>query len=331
MTQPPVGGGRALVTGGHGFIGSHLAAALLAAGFEVRVLGRPGSSSASGRRRGSGLSRLGIVGEVEQREADLRDVDGVARVVSGCDSIFHLAAETFVDAGKVSAEEAVDVNVRGTWNVLAASREVEASRVVFASSLKAYGPAPGPPYREDLPMRAVHPYDMSKAVGDAMARGFAREWEVPVAVIRLANVYGEADVNFTRLVPETAIAVADRRPPRLRSDGAPRRDFLHIDDAVAAYLAIASALGGGRAEGEAFNCGGDWPFSVREIVDLAFEIGGGEVAPEYGPGLPAGEILDQYLDSTKLRELTGWAPAVDLRTGLGRTVEWYREHEEVRP
>jgi CDP-glucose 4,6-dehydratase len=331
VTQPPVGGGRALVTGGHGFIGSHLAAALLAAGVEVRVLGRPGSSDGRGRVRGSGLDRLGIGAEVEQVEADLRDVDGVAEAVSGCDSVFHLAAETFVDAGMVTAEEAVDVNVRGSWNVFAACREVEASKVVFASSLKAYGPTPEPPYRENLPMRAVHPYDMSKAVGDAMARGFGRDWGVPVAVIRLANVYGEADVNFTRLVPETAIAVADHRPPRIRSDGAPRRDFLHIDDAVAGYLAIAGALGDGKAEGEAFNCGGDRPFSVREMVDEAFDVGGGEVAPEYGPGLPVGEILDQYLDSTKLRELTGWAPAVDLRTGLGRTVEWYREHEEVRP
>jgi CDP-glucose 4,6-dehydratase len=331
VIQPAIGGGLALVTGGHGFIGSHLAAALLATGVEVRVLGRPGSSTDHRGGHGSGLDRLGIGEEVEQLEADLRDVAGVARAASGCDSVFHLAAETFVDAGKVSAEEAVDVNVRGSWNLFAACREVEASTVVFASSLKAYGPAPELPYREDLPMRAVHPYDMSKAVGDEMARGFARDWGVPAAVIRLANVYGEADVNFTRLVPETAIAVADHRPPRLRSDGAPRRDFLHIDDAVAGYLAIAAALAEGKARGEAFNCGGDHPHSVREMVDKAFEVGGGEIAPEYGPGLPAGEILDQYLDSTKLRELTGWAPAVDLRTGLGRTVEWYREHEEVRP
>jgi CDP-glucose 4,6-dehydratase len=335
LTRPPVGGGQALVTGGHGFIGSHLAAALLAAGVEVRVLGRPGSGdgrdTASDGGRGSGLERLGIGAEVERVEADLRDPDGVAAAVVGCDAVFHLAAETFVEAGKVTAEEAVDVNVRGSWNVFAACREAEASRVVFASSLKAYGPAPEPPYREDLPMRAVHPYDMSKAVGDAMARGFARDWELPVAVIRLANVYGEADVNFTRLVPETAVAVADRRPPRIRSDGAPRRDFLHIDDAVAGYLAIDAALADGKATGEAFNCGGDRPLSVREIVDAAFAVGGGESEPDYGPGLPAGEVRDQYLDSAKLRELTGWAPAVDLRTGLGRTVEWYREHEEVRP
>ncbi|HEY0278728.1 MAG TPA: NAD-dependent epimerase/dehydratase family protein [Solirubrobacterales bacterium] len=331
MSRAAVGGGRALVTGGHGFIGSHLAAALLAAGVDVRVLGRPGSSERRGQGRGSGLDRLGIDAEVEQREADLRDGDSVTEALSGCDSVFHLAAETFVGAGRVSAEEAIDVNVRGSWNVFAACREVEASKVVFASSLKAYGPAPNPPFREDLPMRATQPYDMSKAVGDAMARGFAQDWGVPIAVVRLANVYGEADVNFSRLVPETAVAVADHRPPRIRSDGAPRRDFLHIDDAVAGYLAVAEAVGDGRATGDAFNCGGDRPFSVREIIDAAFEVGGGEVAPEYGPGLPAGEVRDQYLDSTKLRELTGWEPAVDLRTGLGRTVDWYREHEEVRP
>jgi CDP-glucose 4,6-dehydratase len=221
--------------------------------------------------------------------------------------------------------------VWGSGNFFLACCDAAVAKVVFASSLKAYGAAPEPPYREDLPLRADHPYDSSKAAGDVLARGLARDWQLPAAVVRLANVYGERDLNFTRLVPETAIAVADRRAPRIRSDGAPRRDFLHIDDAVAAYLAVAAALDDGTVAGEAFNGGGDRPYSVREVVDLAIEMGGGEVEAEYGPGPPAGETLDQYLDSSKLRDLTGWAPAVDLRTGLGRTVEWYREHEEVRP
>jgi CDP-glucose 4,6-dehydratase len=331
VSEPPGAISRALVTGGHGFVGSHLAAGLLAAGSAVRVLGRPGPRRGSGGRPLSGLGLLGVGEEVEEVEADLLDADGVAGAVAGCDAVFHLAAQTFVGAGQASAEETVDVNVRGSWNVFAACRDAEVAKVVFASSLKAYGTAPAAPYREGLPLRADHPYDSSKAAADVMARGLAREWRLPAAVLRLANVYGEADLNFTRLVPETAIAVADRRPPRLRSDGAPRRDFLHIDDAVAAYLALATALEGGEASGEAFNGGGDRPYSVREVVDLAVETGGGEVEPEYGPGLPPGEILDQYLDSTKLRERTGWAPAVDLRTGLRRTVDWYREHEEVRP
>jgi CDP-glucose 4,6-dehydratase len=322
---------RALVTGGHGFIGSHLTAALLAAGTSVRVLGRPRSNGAAVSGVRSGLELLGIAAEVEGVEGDLRDAEAIAGAVTGCDAVFHLAAQTFVGDAHASAEEAVDVNVRGTWNVFTSCRDAEVARTVFASSLKAYGAAPDPPYPEDLPLQAEHPYDASKAVGDVMAREVAQEWGMPVVVIRLTNVYGEADLNFTRLVPETAVAVADRRAPLIRSDGAPRRDFLYVADAVSAYLTVAAALDGDGAAGEAFNAGGDQVHSVREMVDLTAEVGGGEVEPAYGPRLPPGEVVDQYLDSTKLRELTGWAPAVDLRTGLGRTVEWYREHEEVRP
>jgi CDP-glucose 4,6-dehydratase len=323
---------KALVTGGHGFVGSHLAAGLLAAGTEVRVIDRPAPRQTDlGGPRTSGLDLLGIRDEVELVEADLLDAPGVAAAVVGCDSVFHLAAQTIVGVARRSPHETVDVNVRGSWNVFLACRDAGVGKVVFASSDKAYGTAPELPYREDFPLRADHPYDSSKAAADVLARGLAREWGLPLAVSRFANVYGGGDLNFTRLVPETAIAVADRRAPVIRSDGAPRRDFLHVDDAVSAYFAIAGALDRGDGAGEAFNAGGDQPHSVREVVDLTAEVGGGEVAPEYGPGLPEGEILDQYLDSTKLRELTGWAPAVELRTGLERTVEWYREHEEVRP
>jgi CDP-glucose 4,6-dehydratase len=323
---------RALVTGGHGFVGSHLAAGLLAAGSTVRILDRPGPRRTDlGGPRASGLGLLGIRDQVELVEADLLDAEAVAAAVAGCDAVFHLAAQTIVGVARRSPHETVDVNVRGSWNVFLACRDADVTKVVFASSDKAYGTAPELPYREDFPLRADHPYDSSKAAADVMARGLAREWGLPLAVSRFANVYGGGDLNFTRLVPETAIAVADRRAPKIRSDGAPRRDFLHVDDAVSAYLAIGAALDCGGAAGEAFNAGGDRPYSVREVVDLTAEVGGGEVEPEYGPGLPEGEILDQYLDSTRLRKLTGWAPDVDLRTGLGRTVEWYREHKEVRP
>jgi CDP-glucose 4,6-dehydratase len=325
-------GGRALVTGGHGFVGSHLAAGLLANGTAVRVLDRPGPRQTDlGGPRASALDVLGIREEVELVEADLLDAEHVAAAVVGCDAVFHLAAQTIVGVARRSPHETVDVNVRGAWNVFMACREADVDKVVFASSDKAYGTAPELPYREDFPLRANHPYDAGKAAADVMARGLAREWGMAIAVSRFANVYGGGDLNFSRLVPETAIAVAVGRAPVIRSDGAPRRDFIHVDDAVSAYLAIAAALDGEGAAGEAFNAGGDQPHAVREVVDLIAEVGGGEVEPEYGPGLPPGEIVDQYLDSSKLRGLTGWAPAVDLRDGLGRTVEWYREHEEVRP
>lgn len=324
------------MTGGRGFVGSHLVAGLLAAGSEVRVVGRPGSRRGASAGDRSGLELLGVDGEVEVVEADVRDAERVTEAVAGCDSVFHLAAQTYVGDGHATAAEAVEVNVVGSRNLFDACRAAGVGEVVFASTLKAYGAAPDPPYREDVPLGAASldgklPYDSSKAAVDLMVPGLAREQGMRIAAVRLSNVYGEADLNFERLAPETAIAVADGRAPRLRTDGAPRRDFLHIDDAVAAYLAVAAALARGEGVGESFNGGGNRPCSVREVVDLTVEVGGGGLAASFAPAVPPGEARDRYLDSTKLRELTGWEPAVDLRTGLGRTVEWYREHEEVRP
>ena len=321
-----------LVTGAHGFVGSHLAKALLQGGERVRVLDRPDPREADvGGPRRSGLDLLGIRGEVELAEADLRDAEQVDAAVAGCDSVFHLAAQTIVGVARRSPLETLEVNVAGAWNVFEACRGHGVGTVVFASSDKAYGASPELPYREDFPLRAAHPYDASKAAADIVARSYAHAYGVPVAVTRFANVYGGGDLNFSRLIPEAAVAVLEGRAPVIRSDGSPERDFLYVDDAVSAYLAIAAALGEGLAAGEAFNAGGERPHSVREVVDLIAEVGGSNVEPEYrGAGNPDGEIDRQFVDSAKLRELTGWRPEVELRDGLARTLEWYRDRPEAR-
>jgi CDP-glucose 4,6-dehydratase len=324
---------RALVTGAHGFVASHLAAALLERGVAVRILDRPDPRIADvGGPRRSALDLLGIRDRVELAEADLRDAEGVSTAVAGCDSVFHLAAQTIVGVAREAPRETFEVNVRGAWNVFEACREHGVERTVFASSDKAYGASPELPYREDFPLRAAYPYDASKAAADVIARSYAHAYGVPLAVTRFANVYGGGDLNFSRLVPETVVALLEGRPPAIRSDGSPERDFLHVDDAVSAYLAIAEVLGSEGASGEAFNAGGERPHSVREVVDLIAAAAGTGIEPEYlGTGTPDGEIDRQYVDSTKLRELTDWQPKVELGDGLRRTLEWYRKHVEARP
>jgi CDP-glucose 4,6-dehydratase len=324
---------RALVTGGHGFVASHLARALLERGDAVRVLDRPAPREADvGGERLSGLDLLGIRAEVELAEGDLRDAEAVEAAVAGCDAVFHLAAQTIVGVARDSPLETFEVNVQGAWHVFEACRAQGVGRVVFASTDKAYGASPQLPYREDFPLRAAYPYDASKAAADVIARSYASAYGLPLAVTRFANVYGGGDLNFSRLVPETVVAVLDGRRPAIRSDGSPERDFLHVDDAVAAYLAIAEALGADGAAGEAFNAGGERPHSVREVVELIAAVAGSGVDPDFrGAGNPDGEIDSQFVDSTKLRELTGWRPEVELRDGLRRTLDWYREHPEARP
>src|SRR2546430_12406290 len=149
-----------------------------------------------------------------------------------------------------------------------ACREREVGRIVFASSDKAYGASDELPYREDFPLRAVHPYDSSKAAADILSRDYWRSHELPVAVTRFANVYGGGDLNFSRLIPEAVSAVLDGRRPVIRSDGSPQRDFLYVEDAVDAYLGIAGALDREEVRGEAFNAGGGDPHSVAEVVGL---------------------------------------------------------------
>jgi CDP-glucose 4,6-dehydratase len=322
----------ALVTGGHGFVASWLAKALLGEGEEVRVLDRPDPRlTDAGTPRTSGLELQGIAAEVELVEADLRDPDAIERALDGVDLVFHLAAQTIVGTAQDSPLETFEVNIQGTWNLLEACRRAQVGRVVFASSDKAYGASEELPYREDFPLRACFPYEASKAAADVIARSYWPSYGLPVAVTRFANIYGGGDLNFSRLIPEAVSAVLDGRRPVIRSDGTPERDFLYVEDAVAAYLAIAAALGeGDAANGEAFNAGGEKPYPVAEVLRLVAEVAGAELEPDIrGSGNPEGEIDRQFVDSAKLREMAGWRPEVELREGLARTVDWYREHPET--
>jgi CDP-glucose 4,6-dehydratase len=319
---------RALVTGGHGFVASHLARALLERGDSVTVLDLAPPPL-------SGLVLQGVAPEVELVEADLRDARAVGAAVerSEFDVVFHLAAQTLVGPALADPSATFEANVLGTWTLLEACRRADVPAVVVASSDKAYGPSEELPYREGMPLRPASPYEASKAAADAIALSYRPAYGLPVAATRFANVYGGGDLNFSRLVPEAIAALLDGRRPQIRSDGSPERDFLYVDDAVAAYLAVEHAVGaGGPAAGEAFNAGGERPHSVAEVLETIAEVSGAGIEPEYhGTGNPAGEIDRQYVDSAKLRELTGWRPDVELHDGLTRTLEWYRRHPEARP
>ena len=225
-----------------------------------------------------------------------------------------------------------ETNVRGTWLLLEACRAaatvgVPVARVVVASSDKAYGDHDELPYREDFALAPRFPYDVSKACTDMIARSYAHTYDLPVAVTRMANVFGGGDVNWSRIVPDTARALVRSDRPVIRSDGTPERDYLYVEDAVDAYLAVAASLDDQAMRGRAWNAGWGAPLTVREIVDRLIAASGRDVEPDVrGRGTPAGEIDRQYLDSTAIREELGWAPRVPLDDGLRRTWEWYERH-----
>jgi CDP-glucose 4,6-dehydratase len=319
----------ALVTGGRGFVGAWLCRALAERGVEVASLDRRGRGD-----RPSTLALIGVEDRVDARVGDLLDAEGLGRLLAEreVDSVFHLGAETIVGNVRSDPIGALETNVRGTWILLQAALEAGVERFVFASSDKAYGAHDRLPYTEDLALRPTAPYEASKAAADLIARAWWPSYGLPVAVTRFANIYGGGDLNFSRLVPETVCAALDGRPPVLRSDGSPVRDLLYVEDAVAAYLAIAEGLERDEVRGEAFNAGGERPYSVLEIVETIARLAGTGVSPEVrGSGNPEGEIDRQYVDAGKLRERCGWSPTVTLEEGVQRTLDWYREHPEARP
>jgi CDP-glucose 4,6-dehydratase len=330
MSPESMRGRTALVTGADGLIGSHLSRELLQRGADVVVIRRD-------RPPLSGLQMQGIATRVHAVSGDVCDDGLVTRVLAEYEvsDVFHLAAQTLVGIASRSPRSTFESNIRGTWMLLEACRAASVEAIVVASSDKAYGPHERLPYTEDMALAPRSPYDVSKAAADLIARSYAHTFGLPVAVTRLANVYGGGDLHRSRLIPEAIGATLHGRAPVLRSDGSPQRDFLYVDDAVAAYLAVHGAvlddLAGVR--GEAFNASPGEAHRVGDVVELICRLAGGAVRPQVrGAGVVGGmvsEIDRQWLDSSRLESLTGWCARIELEEGLRRTIEWYREHPDA--
>jgi CDP-glucose 4,6-dehydratase len=320
--RPALHGRSVFVTGAYGLLGGWLVKALLQREARVTVLRRDSVAA-------SALELEGVARRVDVVHGDVCDAQLMHRALNEyeVDTVFHLAAQTIVGVANRSPVSTFETNVRGTWTLLEACRQQGVARVVVAASDKAYGAHQELPYREQSALEPCYPYDVSKAAADLIARSYWYTYELPVAVTRFANLYGGGDLNFSRLVPECARAAIGGRRPVIRSDGTLQRDYLYVEDAVDAYLAISDLLDAGRGAGEAFNAGSDQPRTVLEVAELTCRVAGTGVSPDVrGTGTPAGEIPRQWVDSTKLRTMSGWAPRVSLKEGLGRTVEWYRSY-----
>jgi CDP-glucose 4,6-dehydratase len=296
-----------LVTGGSGLIGAAVVRSLVERGERVVLLQRGSDPAPDGCRV--------VRGDVTDAALLLR-IASEERVAT----VFHLAAQTIVGAAERDPTGTYATNIMGTTAVLEAARLAGARRVVVAGSVTAYGAQPTTPLVEDMALHPTSPYDVSKAAADLVARSYWPTFGLPVATTRFANVYGPDDRNASRLVPELLAAAREGRPPRLRSDGTPERDFLHVDDAAAAYLAIADALDddGAGARGEAFNAGGGHPVSVRDVVATLERVLGRTLGAVYEGGEHDG--TSQYADIAKIACVCGWRPRISLEDGLRRTL-----------
>lgn len=318
-------GRTVLVTGAYGFLASHLIEDLLGRGARVVGIVRD-------RPEQSYLQLRGLDGRIGLLQGDLSDLDFCRRALNEEDVqvVFHLAAQAIVGLANRSPLSTFESNIRGTYVLLEAFRELKGDgaplgAIVVASSDKAYGDQDELPYREGAPMLGLHPYDASKSCADILTRTYANTYGLPTAVTRCANLYGPGDLNFSRIVPSTIKDVLEGRRPVIRSDGSPQRDYLFVKDAVAGYLALAGALLEGRSTGRAYNLGTGVPVTVLELVNDIIRIAGSELTPDV-QNTAGGEIKHQYLDPSLAREELGWVAETSRDLGLELSLKWYKQY-----
>ena len=307
------------VTGATGFVGGWLVKRLLAAGAGVVCLVRDWTPQ-SELVRSRDIERVNVV------RGDLRDRACLERALAEyeIDSVFHLAAQAIVGVAQRNPVATFEDNIQGTWNLLEACRRTATVKsVVVASSDKAYGDQEVLPYSEDMPLQGRHPYDVSKSCADLIAHTYAVSYRLPVAITRCGNIYGGGDLNWTRIVPGAIRSILRGERPVIRSDGDYVRDYLYVEDAVAAYLLLAEKLAATeRLRGHAFNFSSEAPLSVLALVNRLLKATGSALQPDIR-NEAAHEIRRQYLSAAKARELLQWAPLFPFEEGLAKTIAWY--------
>lgn len=314
---------RVFVTGASGLLGSALVEELAARGAQVTCLLRDWVPDS--RLFGESLmSRVNVVrGELEDLTVLLRAINEYE-----IDTVFHLGAQTIVGTASRSPLSTFEGNIRGTWNLLEACRLCPklVQRVIVASSDKAYGEHEVLPYTEAAPLQGRFPYDVSKSCADLISFSYAATYGTPVAVTRCGNLFGPGDLNFNRLIPGTIrSALLDERPV-IRSDGSFIRDYFYVRDAVDAYLQLAEAMPADGINGSAFNFGMERPLSVLEVVDLVLALMGRSGLEPIVKNEASHEILRQYLDCSRARDVLGWTPTRTLEEGLRATIGWYEDY-----
>jgi CDP-glucose 4,6-dehydratase len=312
-------GRRVFVTGCTGFLGGGLVEALIDLGATVVGLVRDDVAHSQFRVRRLSDKAAIVRGGVEQ-------YDTVERALNEyeIDTVFHLAAQAIVGVANRNPMSTFESNIKGTWVVLeACRRNPRISRIVVASSDKAYGRHDRLPYREDFPLRGEHPYDVSKSCADLIALSYHNTYATPVCVTRCGNLYGPGDLNFSRIVPGTIRSVLTGRRPIIRGNGTPVRDYVHVRDAVGAYLLLAQRMDDASIHGLAFNFGTGEPVAVLDLTRRILRLAGrGDLEPDV-QNMANGEILAQYLSSERANTVLGWRPAATLDQRLAETIRWY--------
>lgn len=312
---------KVLITGHEGFLGSNLTRALLNCGADIFGLDIKTDRIETILTRQELKNVNATRGSVE----NLFLVSGIMRDKK-IEFVFHLAAQALVEKGVKRPLKTFSTNIKGTWNILEASKRNGSVRaVVIASSDKAYGIQEELPYEENFSLKGSHPYDVSKSCTDLLAHTYFNTYGLPVCTTRCGNIIGPGDFNFSRIVPDAVRSALRNRPLFIRSDGKFIRDYIYVEDVVAGYLALARKMRDANLFGEAFNFSYEKPISVLDLVKIIYRACGRKPAYRILDRAKY-EIKDQYLSSKKAQRILGWKPKHTMEEALKKTVSWYKEN-----
>ena len=304
-----------LVTGGAGFIGSHLAARLVEDGHAVRVL----DDFSTGKRANLDAIPDGF----EFMEGDLRSPETCRSACSDIDVVFHLGARPSVPTSIEDPQTSHDCNVNGTFNVLMAAVECKCRRVVYGASSSAYGDVEVSPKVETLMPEPKSPYAVQKLAGELYCRAFSECFGLETLSIRYFNVFGprqDPQSQYAAVIPAFITAILADRPPTVFGDGEQTRDFTYVENVVRANVLAAEA---DRAAGEVVNAACGVATSLNEIVDRINKLTGKGLVPVYADPRP-GDVRHSLADNSLAGELIGYEPLVDFDEGLARTIRYYQ-------
>jgi nucleoside-diphosphate-sugar epimerase len=302
-----------LVTGGAGFIGSHVVMELLRRGQAVRVL----DNFSTGRRDNLGP----VASDVDIFEGDMRSYERAHNAVKGCDFVIHLAALPSVPRSVQDPLTTNEANITGTLNVLLAARDEGVGRVVLASSSSIYGANAAMPKREDMVPQPISPYAVSKLAAEQYARAFATVYGLETVSLRYFNVFGprqDPTSQYSGVVPRFMRIALEGGRPVVFGDGSQSRDFTYVANVVDATLSAAEAAG---AAGNICNIGCGDPKTVLELIAAVGKVAGRTLEPELAPPRP-GDVKHSFADISLAHELLGYEPRVDFEEGIGLTFAW---------
>ena len=309
---------KVLVTGGAGFIGSHLTSALVAEGCSVSVLDNLSTGHLHNLEK--------VKNQITFLQGDIRDVETLKRAAAGCDAIFHLAAMVSVPQTIEKPVESAHINDLGTLYVLEAARRVRAKRVVITSSSAVYGDDPQLPKKEDMAPKPLSPYAVQKLSGEYYAQLYHEHYGLKTTSLRLFNVFGprqDPSSPYSGVISIFMSRALSNSAPSIYGDGSQSRDFVYVKDVVHAGLLAAAA---DTVTGISINIGTGRSIDINQLWDMICKMTGVKIKPQYAPPRP-GDIPASVADIRLATSLLGFKPQYEFAKGLEQTLSWYKNNQ----